>query len=195
MNLLPEPQENLIPKKKLKDRTCEIGDEIAKAFAMKHLVMIPILTGAIRFCSRLQARLENIALEIEPVEIRSYHGVKSKKAQLDLLGLSENKIRDQHVLICDDVLDSGQTLRELISHIEEWKPASLHIAVMLLKKGKAKNKYKIKPDYVGFEIPDQFVVGMGLDYKGFYRNLSYIGILSEKQRKKVDDFIRKSILV
>lgn len=139
--------------------------------------------------SRLMSHLDGIPMQFEPVMIRSYQGMKSGEAKIDLLKLDEGLVRKKHVVIVDDILDSGQTLTILRNRLMKWEPASLMIAVMLDKKEGRKPEFQIEADCIGKQIENQFVVGMGLDYRGYYRNLSYIGVLSEAYRIAIDKIV------
>jgi len=109
------------------------------------------------------------------VAVSSYPGTSLESKGAMLRSELPRNLAGKHVLIVDDILDSGQTLDVLSRLIAEQKPASLRLCVLLRKPGKA--KVLVKPDYVGFDIPDEFVVGYGLDYDGFYRNLPQIATL------------------
>lgn len=186
---LPKPGKQLISKEELSDVIAQLGARIAAKYAQQRLVMVPVLTGALRFTSELIAYLETIALEIEPVMVQSYAGTESTKANLNLLRLQSGQVAGSHVLIVDDIYDTGQTLWKLTDYLHTLRPASVSHAVLLQKTGKQNPEYLMRPEFVGVSIPDEFVVGMGLDYRGFYRNLSSISVLEEKERAFVDQLL------
>jgi hypoxanthine phosphoribosyltransferase len=166
-----------------------MAGEISDHYHGKPVLMVPILNGAWRVTSRLMSHLGEMPLQLEPVLIRSYVKTKSMTAELDTLKLCHSMVQGRDILIVDDILDSGQTLWMLKQQLEQWEPASIQIAVMLRKEGCQRPEFAIEPDFSGPVIPDEFVVGMGLDYRGFYRNLSYVGVLTERERNYVDQLL------
>ncbi len=141
------------------------------------IVFVPVLTGSIVFLADLIRELP-LKLSLRLVAVSSYPGksVESKGARLR--GELPPDLAGKHVVVVDDILDSGQTLEVLTSLIAEQSPASLRTCVLLRKPGKS----VFTADYVGFDIPDEFVVGYGLDYDGFYRNHPEIATLRPEAR-------------
>jgi hypoxanthine phosphoribosyltransferase len=173
----------------LRNKICELGDTIAAEYDGKEVIVISVLTGAIRFTGSLIARMNFNLVQVEPVTIRSYRGTKSGVPKPDLLGLTRHQIEGKHILLADDILDTGQTLSLLHEQIRKWKPASLKSAVMLHKSGCQLPQFNFRPDYWGFQIENHFVVGFGLDYRGLFRNLNYIGILEKDQQQEIDELL------
>lgn len=165
-------------------RVRELGAAITRDYADKafeetpdgspSLLVISVLRGAAIYMSDL-VRSINLPLEMDYMAVSSYgSGVKSSGVVRILKDLSAN-VEGRHVLIAEDILDSGLTLKYLMRVLESRKPASIQIATLLRKQNRA--QAQIDCAYVGFDCPDEFIVGYGLDYAEHYRNLPYIGIL------------------
>lgn len=138
------------------------------------VALVPVLTGAIVFCADLIRHLP-LAMSMEMVSVSSYPGRTTRSQGVTLRGETPGGLAGKHVLIVDDILDSGRTLARLKSDILEQGPASLRICVLLRKSRRRESP--VEADYVGFDIPDVFVIGYGLDYDGHYRNLPDIRAL------------------
>lgn len=143
------------------------------------LVLIPILTGSMIFVADLVRQLP-LKLSLELVGVSSYPGKSVESKGVSIQGELPQSLRGAHVLVVDDILDSGHTLDVVTKLIMKQEPASLRTCVLLRKPGKAKVAFT--PDYVGFDIPDEFVVGYGLDYDGYYRNYPEIATLRPEAR-------------
>lgn len=157
-------------------RVAEIGAGISEDFkdAEDGIILISVLRGAAIFMADL-ARQITIPCEMDYMAVSSYgNGAKSSGVVRILKDLS-SKIEGRHVVIAEDILDSGLTLRYLLKNLQARNPKSLTVATLLRKKTRA--QAKIDCAYVGFECPDEFIVGYGLDYAERYRNLPYIGVL------------------
>jgi hypoxanthine phosphoribosyltransferase len=142
--------------------------------AADRVVLIPILTGSIVFVADLIRHMP-MRLSLEVVAVSSYPGKSMESKGVSLRGEIPRTLAGKHVLIIDDILDSGQTLLSVKRLVEEQGPATCRLCALLEKTGK--KRVEVSADYVGFEIPDEFVVGYGLDYDGYYRNLPEIGVL------------------
>lgn len=138
------------------------------------VVLIPILTGAIVFVADLIRHMP-LKLSLEVIAVSSYPGKSLESKGVSLRGEIPQTLAGKHVVIIDDILDSGQTLLSVKRLVQEQAPASCRLCAMLEKTGK--KRVDVTCDYVGFQIPDEFVVGYGLDYDGYYRNLPEIGVL------------------
>lgn len=142
------------------------------------IIFVPILTGALVFTADLIREL-SMKLSLRVVAVSSYPGTSVESKGAKLAGELPRDLAGKHVVIVDDILDSGQTLGLIDELVQTQKPASVRICV-LLKKPPEVRKREVKAHYVGFDIPNEFVVGYGLDYDGFYRNLPYIGVLKQE---------------
>jgi len=173
----------LIPREKIAERVHDLGAQIARDLQAVlgddgdhsgEVVLVSVLTGSIIFVADLVRQLP-LKLSLGLVAGSSYPGKSVESKGVMMRSELPRDMAGKHVLVVDDILDSGQTLDVLSRLILEQKPASLRMAVLLRKPGKA--RVDVKVDYVGFDIPDEFVVGYGLDYDGFYRNYPEIATL------------------
>jgi hypoxanthine phosphoribosyltransferase len=150
--------------------------EIERDFPGGSMVVIILLKGALVFAADLLRRVPR-PLVIECLNVASYHGGVESSGTVDFLDRHFPEVRGRHVLLLDDILDTGRTLHAVERRLVEEGAVAVHTAVLLVKdKERAE---EVKADYVGFEIGDEFVVGYGLDYKGQYRNLPYVGVLKK----------------
>lgn len=138
------------------------------------MTIVGVLIGSVVLLADL-IRLLNMPLRVELVQARSYRNDTRPGPLVINLDLLSTNIRGRNVLLVDDIFDTGHTLWDLIPQLDDLGPASLHSAVLLRKQGCCEVDYK--PDFVAFEIPNEFVVGYGLDYHDLYRNLPHIAVL------------------
>jgi len=157
-----------------------MAEEIEREFPPGPLVVIILLKGALVFAADLLRRVPRV-LEIECLNVASYHGGTESSGMVDFLDRHFPEVKGRHVLLLDDILDTGRTLHAVTRRLMEEGAAGVHTAV-LLAKDKARAA-EVAADYVGFEIGDEFVVGYGLDYQGKYRNLPYVGVLKLSARE------------
>jgi len=167
-------QEVLLTTEEIQTKVVELGKQITADYTGKNLVLLGTLKGAVPFIGDL-AQAINLPLEIDYMAISSYGNRTQSSGVVRIIKDLEGPVEHKHVLIVEDIIDSGQTLHYLIDVLWQRKPLSLCVCT-LLDKGRERIK-PVKLDYTGFQIPDQFVVGYGLDYAQRYRNLPYIGIL------------------
>ncbi|BDE97628.1 hypoxanthine phosphoribosyltransferase [Raoultibacter timonensis] len=173
-------QEVLFSEEEIAARVAEIGAQITKDYAGvveqdgQGIILISVLRGAAIFMADL-AREIKLPLEMDYMAISSYgNGAKSSGVVRILKDLS-SEVEGRHIIVAEDILDSGLTLTYLMKNLASRNPASIEVATLLRKKTLAQAEIDCK--YVGFECPDQFIVGYGLDFAERYRNLPYIGIL------------------
>ena len=152
----------------------QISDDLDRLGPSEGIVLVPVLTGSIIFVADLVRRLP-LKLRIGVTTVSSYPGKSTQSSGAGLVGQLPPALSGRHVLVLDDILDSGRTLRLLREAIGAQRPASLRTCVLLRKQIPA--ALATPCDYVGFDIPDVFVVGYGLDYDDHYRNLPYVGVL------------------
>ena len=172
-----------IPAEQLERRVREIAEQISADYAGQQPVIVGVLKGAWVFMADLVRRL-SIPVRCDFVRLSSYGAgtVPSGPPKL-LLDLTE-PIEGRHVLVVDDIVDTGISLAWLEQHLLGKQPASLKMCVLLDKP--ARREVDVEPDYVGFEIPDRFVVGYGIDYAEQYRELPYIGYIDERDEQTAD---------
>jgi hypoxanthine phosphoribosyltransferase len=168
-------QEILVSEQQIKERIAQLGEELTKEYAGKNPVVIGVLKGVAIFYADMIRQIK-VPCQMDFMCISSYKGNKSSgntNVRLDLAA----DIRDRHVLILEDIFDTGVSLSYLVSYLQMKQPASVKICTLLDKPKGRKPGITLKADYVGFEIPDAFVVGYGLDFNEKYRNLPYVGVL------------------
>jgi hypoxanthine phosphoribosyltransferase len=164
----------ILSREQLQTRVTELGRQICADYSRRDVLVVGILCGSFPFIADL-VRAMNIPLSIDFMAVSSYGDRTSSSGVVRILKDLNAPIAGRHVLIVEDIIDSGQTLRYLIDNLETRRPASLEICT-LLDKQEART-VDISTLYVGFDCPNEFVVGYGLDYAGHYRNLPYIGVL------------------
>lgn len=164
----------LIDEAVIQKRLDSMAKEIEGDFPEGPIIAIVLLKGAFVFAADLLRRLPR-KLSIECLNVASYHGGLESSGNVDFLDLHFPEVKGSHVLLLDDILDTGRTLSAVAQRLKDEGAVAVHKGVLLAKdKERAAN---VSADYIGFEIADEFVVGYGLDYKGKYRNLPYVGVL------------------
>lgn len=174
----------LISRQRIAARIEVMGKEITDSLLARagadpapRVVLVPILTGALVFTADLIRHI-SVQMSIRPVTISSYPGTATASQGANIHGAVPTDLAGAHVIVVDDILDSGRTLGLIRRVLEAQRPASLQLAV-LLKKSKASGRDEhVDVEHVGFEIEDEFVIGYGLDYDGYFRNLPDIGVLA-----------------
>lgn len=164
----------LIPAERLQTRIRELAGAIAADFRDRPTTIVGVLTGCIMFLADLVRHLD-LPLRIDLIQASSYRGTATTPGELRISPDLVPDVNGRHVLLLDDILDTGRTLGYLVRHLETLGAASVRVAVLLRKRGR--QEVALEPDYVGFEIPDAFVVGYGLDFNDEYRHLPYVGVL------------------
>ena len=173
--LHPDIEEILLDEQDIKDIVKKVGAEITRDYADKNPLVIAVLRGAVVFMADIMRAIE-CPLSIDFMAVSSYgDGVKSSGVVRIVKDL-DTKIEGRHVIIVEDVLDSGLTLSYLERMLKSRNPASIEIAAFLVKDIEGKRP-AVDPRYVGTHVPDKFVVGYGLDYAERYRNLPFVGVL------------------
>ena len=167
-------QEVLFSQQQLEERVDQIAQEITRDYAGKEIVLISVLRGSFVFMADLCRRID-LPCTIDFMSVSSYGSGTSSTGQVQITKDLSGDISGKHILVVEDILDSGNTLSYLLKLLEQRKPASIRLCTLL-----DKPERRVKPvevNYSGFTIPDACVVGYGLDYAEHYRNLPYIGIL------------------
>ncbi|MDO4572870.1 MAG: hypoxanthine phosphoribosyltransferase, partial [Clostridia bacterium] len=166
----------LISEEQIQRRVKELGEQISHDYegCGRDLILICILKGAVVFFADL-ARAITLPLEMEFMGISSYGNTVKTSGIVRITKDIDTSITDKHVLIAEDIMDSGLTLSHMTRLLSSRNPASMRICCLLDKP--ERRECEITPDYCGFVIPNKFVVGYGLDYAGIYRNLPYVGVL------------------
>lgn len=168
--------EKMISEEELEKRIKELALEIEKDYEGKELVCIGLLKGSIMFMAELLKNVK-IDLAMDFMKVSSYHGGTDSTGVVKILKDVDEDISGKHVLIIEDIIDTGLTLETVKKFLMSKQPKSLKVCSLLDKP--SRRKVEMKGEYIGFEIPDEFVLGFGLDYDELYRNLPYIGIVKK----------------
>lgn len=163
----------LIEESALEQRVQELGDEVGSEYQGSPPLLIGVLTGAFIFMGDLSRRM-GVPLDVDFMAVSSYGKATESSGVVRIVKDLNRSIEGRHVLIVEDIIDSGLTLQYLIDTLQRRNPASMRV-VALLRKDKP-DAIDVPVDWVGFDIPDEFVVGYGLDKAGQYRNLPFIGV-------------------
>ncbi|WP_317367911.1 hypoxanthine phosphoribosyltransferase [uncultured Tyzzerella sp.] len=169
-----EKIEVLITEEQLDKRISEIANQINKDFESKDIILVCVLKGGVMFMTDIAKKLKQ-TVEFEFIDVSSYYGGTESSGKLTINKDLETCIEGKHVILLEDIVDTGRTLSYLIEYLKEKNPASLKLCTLLDKP--SRRVVDVNADYIGFTIPDAFIVGYGLDYAQKYRNLPYIGIL------------------
>ena len=168
--------EVLIEEAALKARIVELGEDISTFYEGRDLLLIGVLKGAVFFMADLMRHL-TVPCEVDFMAISSYGAATDSSGVVRILKDLDINIEGRHVLVVEDIIDSGLTLSYLIRTLESREPASLEVVALMTKPGRREIDVPVR--WTGFEIPNRFVIGYGLDFAEKYRNLPYVGVLSE----------------
>ena len=169
--------EVLIDAEALRARIGELGDEISAHYAGQDLLLIGVLKGAVFFMADLMRHL-TVPCEVDFMAISSYGAQTDSSGVVRILKDLDINIEGRHVLVVEDIIDSGLTLSYLMRNLESREPASLEVCALLTKL--ARREIDVPVRWVGFEIPNRFVIGYGLDFAERYRNLPYVAVLRDE---------------
>jgi hypoxanthine phosphoribosyltransferase len=165
----------LIPAERIRERVGELARQIGRDYQDRRpLTIVGVLTGSLMFLADLVRQLD-LPLRIGLIQASSYRGASTTPGELRVSPELAPDVRGRHVLLLDDILDTGHTLEHLMRHFGGLGCASLRVAVLLRKQGRL--QVALDPDYCGFDIPGAFVVGYGLDFNDEHRHLPYIAVL------------------
>lgn len=159
----------------------KMAAQIEEAYAGRQLTIVGILTGSIVLMADL-IRLIDLPTRVGVIEASSYRGATTERGELTINSELLIDIKDRDVLLVDDIFDTGHTITRVIEKLHELGPKSVKSAVLLHKRERQEVEYT--PDYAAFHIPNEFVVGYGLDYEDMYRNLPYLGVLEDADLQK-----------
>lgn len=164
----------LVSEQAIRRRLRKLGTEIKRVYGDEEITVVAIINGAILFTADLLREIPN-PIRLDCIRISSYRNSTKSHGTPQILHSLSLDVANRHVLLIDDILDTGKTLSMVVSLIHKLSPASVKVCVLLDKKGR--REVPFEADFVGFEIPDKFVVGYGLDFAERYRNLPCIGVL------------------
>lgn len=165
----------LLSEEEIAARVAELGDRLSRDYEGKNPIFVGVLKGVVVFFSDVIRKIR-VPCQIDFMWISSYAGTESTGNMVVKRDVSGD-IKGRHVVILEDIFDTGSSLQFTYDHLLAKEPASLKICTLLDKPERRRSGVTVKPDYVGFVIPNEFVVGYGLDYREQYRNLPYVGIL------------------
>lgn len=166
----------LLDADEINKRVKELGEEISKDYEGKDIVVISLLRGSFVFAADL-VRAITVPVNIDFMTTSSYGYSDKSSGVVDIISDIRANVKDKYVLIVDDIMDSGNTMKEVVEYVNKKGPKSIKTCVLLDKP--SRREVDIRPDYVGFTIPDVFIVGYGLNYGDFYRNIPYIFTFDE----------------
>ena len=164
----------LLTEEEVGKRICELGEVISRDYAGKEIRLICVLKGGVFFTCELAKRIE-VPVSFDFMSVSSYGDDTKSSGVVKIVKDLDDSIENKDVLVVEDIIDSGRTLSYLLENLKSRKPSSLKLCTLLDKPDR--RVVDVEVDYTGFSIPDEFVVGYGLDYDEYYRNLPYIGIL------------------
>ena len=176
-DMMQDIEKILVPEEALKVGIKEMAEKISEDYRGKKPIVVGILKGVVPFYAAMTQAMD-IPMQQDFMSVSSYGNNTFSSGKLTIRKDLDHDIKDRHVLILEDILDSGYTLSRIVEMLKERGPASIKICTMLDKP--SGRKEPLEADYVCFTIPDGFVVGMGLDYQDYYRNLPFVGILKEE---------------
>lgn len=168
----------LIETNQLAQRVTQLAEEVRGAYGDEPLTVLGVMTGSLVLMADLIRQLE-MPLRVGVMQARSYRGTATTAGDLALNLEMMPQVAGQHVLVVDDIFDTGHTLQNVLESIRQQAPTSVRSLVLLSKS--ERHEVAIRPDFVGFHIPNEFVVGYGLDYQDHYRNLPFVAALEEHE--------------
>ena len=166
VQVLDKQFELFIPFSEIQSRLVGMGSELNREYATLNPVFVPVLNGSFMFASDLIREI-CIPCEVSFVKTASYEGISSSGKVRELIGI-DSQLKGRHLVLLEDIVDTGKTLAALLDTLRNLEPASIRIASLFLKPDAFKEKFEI--DFCGFSIPDRFIIGYGLDYNGYGRN-------------------------
>lgn len=171
---MAEHVEVMLSEEEVNKRICEIGEQISKDYAGKNIHMICVLKGGVFFMVELAKRI-SVPVSLDFMSVSSYGGDTKSSGIVKIVKDLDESITGKDVLVVEDIVDSGRTLSYLMDMLKDRNPASIKLCTLLDKPDR--RVVDVDVDYTGFKIPDEFVVGYGLDYDQRYRNYPYIGVV------------------
>ncbi len=171
---MAEHVEVMLSEQEVDKRIKEMGEQISRDYAGRQVHLVCVLKGGSFFLCELAKRI-TVPVSIDFMSVSSYGSSTKSSGVVKIVKDLDEPLKDKHVIVIEDIVDSGRTLSYLLEMLKDRKPASLRLCTLLDKPDRRVTDVKV--DYTGFEIPDEFVVGYGLDYDQKYRNLPYIGVV------------------
>jgi len=181
--LVDDLSQTLLSAAKIQARVVELGRQLQADYVEKDPLLVGILSGSFPFIADL-VRAVNLPLEVDFMAVSSYGDRTSSSGVVRILKDLNSSIAGRHVILVEDIVDTGLTLDYLYKNLQTRHPASLKVCALLDKREARKREVEV--DYIGFHCPNEFVVGYGLDYRGRYRNLPFIGVLRPEVYRKAE---------
>ncbi len=181
--LVDDLSQTLLSEAKIQARVVELGRQLQADYLEKDPLLVGILSGSFPFIADL-VRSVNLPLEVDFMAVSSYGDRTSSSGVVRILKDLNSSIAGRHVILVEDIVDTGLTLDYLYQNLQTRHPASLKVCALLDKREARKREVEV--DYIGFPCPNEFVVGYGLDYRGRYRNLPFIGVLKPEVYRKAE---------
>jgi hypoxanthine phosphoribosyltransferase len=182
----------VLSKEQLHDGVTRMADEIAACYKDRQLTIVGVLTGSVVLLADL-IRMIDVPMRVGVLQASSYRGATTTRGDLVIHSDLMLDISGRDVLLVDDIFDTGHTLKRVLDKMQDLGPGSLRSAVLLRKKSRQEVEYD--PDFVAFDIPDEFVVGYGLDYEDMYRNLPYLAALEAEDIARHKEVAKESHLL
>ncbi len=177
LKILDKEFEILIPHSEIQERVKSIANQINQEFENQEVIFLSVLNGAFMFASDLLKEIK-VKSKISFVKLASYQGTTSEGKVKNIIGINED-IKDAIVIVIEDIIDTGLTMEHVIKQLQEYQPKEIKLATLVFKPDTFKAHYDI--DYIGMDIPNNFIVGYGLDYNGYGRNYKDIYTLVEEK--------------
>ena len=175
-------QQILVTEEQIKNRVKELGAILSEEYKDKNPIIVGVLKGVVMFYADMIREIK-VPCQMDFMWVSSYSGTHSTGNMMVRQDLSSD-VKDRHVLILEDIFDTGNSLDFTVKHLQSRGPASIKICTLLDKPERRNPRVTLKADYTGFTIPNEFVVGYGLDYNEYYRNLPYVGVLKHEVYEK-----------
>ncbi|XP_072042061.1 hypoxanthine-guanine phosphoribosyltransferase-like isoform X2 [Amphiura filiformis] len=180
----------IIPHGLIQDRTERLARDIVKDNGDGHMVVLCVLKGGYKFCADLLDFIKalnrnsetSLQLRVDFIRVKSYENDQSTGEITVLGGDNLSSVEGKKILIVEDIVDTGRTMSKLLKLVHSYKPASVKVVSLLVKRTERSSGYR--PDYIGFEVPDKFLVGYALDYNEFFRDLNHVCVINEAGKKK-----------
>lgn len=179
MDIEEKVWEVLCSEEEIQQRTRELGEELTRAYQSKNLYVVSLLRGSFIFAADLVRRID-LKLKVDFMTSSSYEHAEESSGNVTIIKDITEDLTGYDVLVVDDIADTGLTMSYVMNHLNAKNPNSVKCCVLLDKP--TRRKTELIPDYIGFTIPDRFVVGYGLNYGDYYRNIPYVFAVTEKNR-------------
>ncbi len=176
MNILTFPHEVILSSEQIQERVKELGKKITIDYADRELMAICVLKGGLPFFADLIRKID-LPLTTDFISISSYNGKKESSGNVEIRHDISVPVKERDILLVEDIIDTGMSVSRIVEHLKEKAPRSIRICALLDKKEARNPSCLVRCDYSGFDVPDKFLIGYGLDYNEKYRNLPFIAAM------------------